>query len=126
MKNHKLLFSIIFFVMAILQQINIIYINAQSVFGMTLGSLLISISTCYDDDYTIKIKKSKKQIRIGKLIRTIIYSIGFAIIFIFTFINENEVLNALMDKLDENTLLLLAMSSTFISMNQGCEDNKKT
>lgn len=126
MKNHKLLFSIIFFVMAILQQINIIYINAQSVFGMTLGSLLISISTCYDDDYTIKIKKLKKQIRIGKLIRTIIYSIGFAIIFIFTFINENEVLNTLMDKLDENTLLLLAMSSTFISMNQGFENNKKT
>ncbi|MEG1310897.1 MAG: hypothetical protein RSD47_02705 [Romboutsia sp.] len=124
MKNHKLLFGFIFFFMAILQQFEVIYINSKSVFGMTLGSLLVSISTCYSDDFILKTPGSRKQVRIGKLLRRVIYSVGFSIIIIFTYINENDTLSHLMDKLDENTLLLLAMSVTFISMNVGGAKDK--
>ncbi|WP_346889385.1 hypothetical protein [Clostridium sp. UBA1056] len=63
MNKDKRLMVIVLGILAVLNINGYLIINERSVFGLTLGALIISISTCFDfpDDLSKEIKQKEKN-----------------------------------------------------------------
>ena len=114
----------VFGILSILNVNGYLIINARSVFGLTLGALIISISTCFDfpDDLNAKsVEKIKNNLSIFnvnkyKIIQEVLYNIGFVVMFIVLFIKPDTIVDDFMKKIDSNTLMLMSICVTFLSI----------
>lgn len=121
MNKEKVLMSVLFGLLAFLNINGYLIINERSVFGLTFGALIISISTCFDfpqiiekedSDNLFTVIKSNKY----KIIQTIMYSLGFLSMYIIIFIKSDTIIDTFMKKFDSNTLMLMSISITFLSI----------
>lgn len=128
MNKDRVLMIIVFWILAYLNIKGYIEINEKEVFGLTIGALIISMSTCFDINIfkndnkdksdCSKVKKYSEIILSHRfnIIQKILYSIGFIIMFTVIFIKDNYILNEFMNKFNSNTLMLLSISVTFLSI----------
>lgn len=124
MNKDKRLMVIVFGILAVLNINGYLIINERSVFGLTLGALIISISTCFDfpDDLRAKTTQKAKNkwsilnVNKYKIIQETLYSIGFVVMFIVLFIKPDTIVDEFMNNIDSNTLMLMSICVTFLSI----------
>ncbi|NKF07955.1 hypothetical protein J1C67_05765 [Clostridium gasigenes] len=109
----KILIFLIFLMMAYLNYIGYIAITDYGIFGLTFGGLLVCISTCFQGkkSYGYKIK-----IKTTYIIKQIFYATGWGFIVISAYLKNNIFLDSLLEALDANTLMLLSLAITFLSL----------
>ncbi len=110
---HKILIFLIFYSMTILNWFGYIYITEYGIFGMTVGGLFVCISTCFQGNKTYG---KKIKIRITYIFQKFIYGLGWFFIVISAYFKKNFILDSLIQSLDSNTLMLLSLSVTFLSL----------
>lgn len=125
MNKDKRLMVIVFGILSLLSINTYLIINERSVFGLTLGALIISLSTCFDfpeDLNKDKIEKAKNEkwsilnANKYKIIQEVLYSIGFVVMFIILFIKPDTIVDEFMQKINSNTLMLMSICITFLSI----------
>lgn len=110
MDKHKCIITFIFFMMAFLNFYGLLYIQSYGVFGLTFGALLICISTCFEGSLNIK------NVNIWNMIKNLFYFGGWVFIVITTYLKENRNFQSFMNAFDGNTLMLLSLGFTFLSL----------
>lgn len=116
------LFFIVFFTLALLNQSKLIEITDSQIFALTIGPLIISISTCFSFSTSKELKwiniKWIKKLYNEKysVLSKGIYAIGFSTMFIFLFLKEDTFISDLMNHFSSTTLMLLAIAVTFLSI----------
>lgn len=108
--KHKLIITLIFFVMSALNYNGLLNIQSYGVFGLTFGALLICISTCFEGNLNVK------GIDIWKIIKNLFYFGGWIFIVITVYLKENPAINEFMMAFNGNTLMLLSLAFTFLSL----------
>ena len=108
--KHKLIITIIFFLMAFLNFYKLLDIKSYGVFGLTFGALLICISTCFEGS----LKFGKIDIWCG--LKNIFYSTGWIFIVVSIYLKDNKLFNGFIEAFDNNTLMLLSLAFTFLSL----------
>jgi hypothetical protein len=110
MNKDKFIITVIFFIMAILNYFGVLSIDAKGVFGITSGALMICISTCFEGDLHIK------GVNIWKIVKYIFYFTGWILIVVTVYLKESDMLKNIMIAFDSNTLMLLSLGFTFLSL----------
>lgn len=108
--KHKFIITLIFFMMAFLNFYGLLEIKPYGVFGLTFGALLICISTCFEGSLNIK------NINVWNGIKNIFYFSGWIFIVIAIYLKDNEVFKSFIDAFDGNTLTVLSLGFTFLSL----------
>ncbi|NOH17268.1 hypothetical protein [Clostridium cochlearium] len=108
--KHKFIITLIFFIMSALNFYGLLNIQPYGVFGLTFGALLICISTCFEGNLNVK------SINIWKIIKNLFYFGGWIFIVITVYLKENLTLKEFMMAFNGNTLMLLSLSFTFLSL----------
>jgi hypothetical protein len=108
--KHKFIITIIFFIMSFLNYFGFLSIHTYGVFGITFGALMICISTCFEGDLYLG------NLDIWKIIKNFFYVIGWIFIVITVYLKQNDVLINLINIFDSNTLMLLSLAFTFLSL----------
>lgn len=119
---HKFIITIIFFIMSFLNIIGFIHIETYAVFGMTFGSLLICISTCFEGRNLIY---KKLNLDIFKLVKNIFYILGWIFIIIGAYLKSNYIFDEMIEVFNSDTLMLLSLGFTFLSLIIGDINQKK-
>lgn len=110
---HKILIFLIFCSMTILNWFGYINITSYGIFGLTFGGLFICISTCFQGKRTYG---KKMKIRITYIFQKFIYGLGWFFIVVSVYFKKNFILDSLIQSLDSNTLMLLSLAVTFLSL----------
>lgn len=108
--KHKFIIALIFFMMAFLNFYGLLEIKLYGVFGLTFGALLICISTCFEGNL------NTRKINVWSVIKNIFYFLGWIFIVIAIYLKDNEFFKSFIDAFDGNTLMLLSLAFTFLSL----------
>lgn len=108
--KHKFIIMLIFIIMSILNFYDLLNIQPYGVFGLTFGALLICISTCFEGNLKIK------NIDIWKIIKNLFYFGGWIFIVVTVYLKKNLTLKNFMIAFNGNTLMLLSLGFTFLSL----------
>lgn len=108
--KHKLIITLIFFIMSALNFYGLLNIQSYGVFGLTVGALFICISTCFEGSLYIK------NIDIWKIIKDIFYFSGWMFMVVIVYFKENTTFKELIMVFDSETLMLLSLGFTFLSL----------
>lgn len=108
--KHKFIITLIFFIMAFLNFHGLLEIKLYGIFGLTFGALLICISTCFEGSLNIK------NINVWNGIKNIFYFSGWIFIVIAVYLKDNKKIKRFIDVFDGNTLMLLSLAFTFLSL----------
>lgn len=108
--KHKLIITLIFFIMSVLNFYGLLNIQPYGVFGLTFGALLICISTCFEGNLNVK------NIDIWEIIKNLFYFGGWIFIVITVYLKENAAFKEFMTSFNGDTLMLLSLAFTFLSL----------
>lgn len=108
--KHKCIITVIFFLMSFLNFFNLLNIQSYGVFGLSIGALFICISTCFEGELTMI------GINVWSVIKNIFYFAGWIFIVISIYLKQNIFFDTLIKAFDSNTLMLLSLGFTFLSL----------
>lgn len=80
--KHKLIITIIFFLLAYLNFFNFIQIGSYGAFGLSFGALLICISTCFEGKFVLY------NIDIWNVLKNILYFLGWIFIVVGVYLKK--------------------------------------
>lgn len=110
MDKHKFIITVIFFIMAILNNFGLLIIDEKGVFGITFGALMICVSTCFEGDFYIV------KINAWKIIKNTFYFMGWIFIVVTVYLKDNVILKNIMETFESSTLMLLSLGFTFLAL----------
>lgn len=125
MIKSKRLMVVVFAVLTILSICDYVEINEKSIFGLAIGALIISISTCFElpEDVEKMRYEQCKNTKFGKIlanknrvIQEVLYYVGFIVMFIILFVKPDTVIDAAIKNFNIATIILLAITINFLSM----------
>ncbi|CDM67303.1 putative membrane protein [Clostridium bornimense] len=125
MIKSKRLMVVVFAVLTILSICDYVEINEKSIFGLAIGALIISISTCFElpEDVEKMRYEQCKNTKFGKVlanknrvIQEVLYYVGFIVMFIILFVKPDTVIDAAIKNFNIATIILLAITINFLSM----------
>jgi hypothetical protein len=96
--------------MSVLNFYGLLNIQPYGVFGLTFGALLICISTCFEGNLNVK------NIDIWEIIKNLFYFGGWIFIVITVYLKENAAFKEFMTSFNGDTLMLLSLAFTFLSL----------
>lgn len=125
MNKSKRLMVVVFAVLTILSICDYIEISEKSIFGLAIGALIISISTCFElpeDVEKMRYEKCKNT-KVSKIlsnknrfVQEVLYYIGFIVMFIILFVKPDTVIDVAIKNFNIVTIILLAITINFLSM----------
>lgn len=112
-----------FFVLAVLNNFKLTEFSPRAIFGLSFGALLMCISSNLEGKMGITIKG--RYINILAVIKNSVNILSASIIVLSIFLKETEIMNQLILTFDNNTILLLSLGFTIMSIITNDINNKR-